>query len=174
MLAAKGYSIWLIPSEKVYDKLSNLIRLLSQQFNSPIFEPHITLISGIEETIETVKLKTKQLSNNCGAFTIEFSHFGFSDEYFKSLYLKVKYSKELFTTYDEANKIFDRLNPLPFQPHLSLFYGSLSQNEKDKIIFENQNLLGISFEVNHLNLYSTKGFSSDWFRIDHFELKMKN
>ncbi len=173
MLTAKGYSIWLMPRGKTYDDLSDLLRRLSRQFNSPTFEPHITLISGLEESIEEVKVKTKQLANNCGSSTIEFSNFGFSGEYFKSLYLNVKYSEELFTAYDETNKIFDRLNPPPFQPHLSLFYGNMNQNEKDKIILENKNLLDISFEVNQLNLYSTKGFSSDWFRIDHFELKMK-
>lgn len=173
MSTAKGYSIWLIPSEEIHDELSGLLHRLSQQFNSPIFEPHITLIPGIEEPIEIIKRKTKQLANNCGYFTIEFSNFGFSDEYFKSLYLNVKYSEELFRAYDEANKIFDRLNSPPFHPHLSLFYGNMNQNEKDKIILENRNLLDISFEVKQLNLYSTKGFSSDWFRIDHSELKTK-
>jgi ABC-type Fe3+-hydroxamate transport system substrate-binding protein len=41
------FSIWLMPENNIYKKLSNLISLLSEEYSCPDFQPHVTLIGKI-------------------------------------------------------------------------------------------------------------------------------
>jgi len=47
MSKAKGYSLWLMPTEEVYDGLNTIISQLSRKYSTQYFKPHVTLIGEI-------------------------------------------------------------------------------------------------------------------------------
>jgi hypothetical protein len=42
-----SYSIWLMPEGDVLDKFSELIMKISDEYNSPEHQPHVTLLGGL-------------------------------------------------------------------------------------------------------------------------------
>ena len=48
------YSIWAIPPDPINSKLRDIIRNLSNDFNGPIFEPHMTILGNIELDLQQI------------------------------------------------------------------------------------------------------------------------
>ena len=60
-------TLWLMPDKETYLKIGQLIAELSSVHNTPSFEPHVTLISGITDDLETALKKTKKLAKENAA-----------------------------------------------------------------------------------------------------------
>lgn len=174
-MKTKGYSIWLIPQDDTFKKLSKLINGLSGKYSSPIFDPHVTLIGGIIGSQDEVIRKTRKLASKVNFYTIELNKVGFLDSYLKSLFLKAKPDKEVLKANRWAKKIFNMKNSEKYLPHLSLMYGDFSENIKKEII---KNYLTDNFKLNFvvdkIHLYQTDGEVEDWKKVAEFELTVSH
>ena len=56
------YTLWLIPDNNTYNKLSDLIVGLSSLHDTPQFEPHVTLLGGIVDPLDIAIEKTEKLA----------------------------------------------------------------------------------------------------------------
>ena len=45
----RTYSIWLMPHGKCANSVSKIINNIGKKYNTPIFEPHVTLIGDCEK-----------------------------------------------------------------------------------------------------------------------------
>ena len=172
MKRKKDFAIWIIPSGEIYEKYHNLIYHLSQKYSTPMFEPHITLLGHVIDSQVGAISKISRLSALTRPFPLRLTSIGYSDEYFRCLFIKTRKSRELAELHSRAKEIFTLLNKRPFIPHLSLVYGNLSSIIREKIVSEIGSEFNIEFEVRSLQLVSAS-ISIDpkeWYRVKEFPL----
>ena len=164
----RGYSIWMIPKNSAYSTLSSIIARISKEHNTPIFRPHITLIGEIKGDETDLAAKTEQLASQISPFTVIPLQINLHNKYYRSLYLKLKETKELIEANQKAQEIFNKKEN--FFPHLSLMYGNIPTLKKLDII-SNLEKINNDISINALYFYSTKGGIENWHEIKKFNLK---
>jgi hypothetical protein len=65
-----SYSLWLMPTGEVRQRLAGTILELSRQYATPAFEPHVTLASGMVGPAREVVAKMRELARRIPPFTI--------------------------------------------------------------------------------------------------------
>jgi len=166
----KDFSIWLMPTGTAYKELLNLISKLSQEYSSPVFQPHVTLIGGLSGKKEEIIFKSSKLASQISPYKIKISKPAYFNEYFRSLFLKVKKTKEVMEANLKAKEIFSYNKKSEYFPHLSLMYGNFSPKIKEKIISE-LGEINLEFKVEELHLFFTAGKPKNWYEIEKFDLK---
>jgi len=170
-MKAKGYSIWLMPTGRVYYQLSELISQLSKKYSTPNFEPHVTLLGNLIGPGEDLISKTLKLVEQLKSFEIKLKKADYFDEYFKCLFIRAGKSKEVIKANNIAREIFNlNLDP-EYMPHLSLMYGNLNPETKEEILADSGKEFDISFEVKSIHLFSTTDAVKDWYRVKELFLK---
>lgn len=164
-MRAKGYSLWLMPTGKVYDKRSNLIKRLAGEHNAPIFEPHVTLISEVMGSENDVLRKVEQLVLGRKSFPITLRTIDYQDFYFRTLFVKADKTEPLQKLHDQACEIFEMKNIPSYMPHLSLLYGNFSQAAKEQIIETIGKNLSARFIVDKIYLFKTDGEVKSWYKV---------
>ena len=165
------YSIWLIPSGGVYNKLHDLIFQLSKKYFPSNFEPHVTLIGGLIGAEENILSKTSQLAAIAKPFAIRLTRVEYLDEERRCLFIKAEETDDLINANLRAREIFNQLQAPKYMPLLSLMYGNFSPEIKEKIIAEMGKNFNINFEVKSFYLFSTYSEPKDWHRVKEFALK---
>ncbi|MDO8516926.1 MAG: hypothetical protein Q7S33_02270 [Nanoarchaeota archaeon] len=180
------YSVWIMPEKKIYDKFSNLIYQLSQKYDFPFFEPHITLIGKLSGEKKDLIEKTSRLTSSVNLETIKLNYIDrVFDDYFRSVFIRAQKTINILDVNIKAKEIFNQGDPkryFPFyQPHLSLAYGNFSPKIKERIvsdILKEFNItsktdfnLDLKFEADKICLYSTEGKVENWYNSGGFSLK---
>lgn len=180
------YSVWVIPEKEIHNRFSDLIHRISKKYDSPFFEPHITLVGKLSGEKNDLIEKTSQLASSTNLKTINLNYLdGVFDDYFHSVFVRAQKTPEILDANAKAKEIFnqeDQKRYFPFyQPHLSLAYGHFSPKIKDEIVSEvlkefditskTDFTLNLEFKVDGISLYSTKGKVEDWYEIKRFSLK---
>jgi 2'-5' RNA ligase len=166
-----SYSIWLMPSGKINDELSEMIAQLSHQFATPLFPPHVTLIGNLNGSETELSLQTQQLAARMASFWVKLTAVDTLDEYFRCLFLRVEETLPLLDANQQARKIFQREQDAKFLPHLSLMYGNFDYETKTKIIASIGREFNQLFSVSQLHLFSTTGEPKVWYRVQNFVLQ---
>lgn len=165
MSSSDKYSLWLRPFGDISFSIQQRIDKLSEKYDTPSFEPHVTLISGIRygET-ELIQL-TETLAGALKPFDLLLTNAGYRDKYYQSLFVHIKKSEELMNAYKTALRLFDYEATEEYIPHLSLMYGNLSQEEKERILSIMGREFHIRFKVQSLLLVNTEGKPHEWKKI---------
>ena len=159
------YSLWLMPTGEVRERLAGTILNLSRQYATPAFEPHVTLASGITGPAGEVASKMRRLAKSVAPFTVRLTKVDGLEEYFRCLFVRVAPTHPIMSANERAREAFHLERQAGFMPHLSLLYGRLPADMKERIIA----LLGpqsrLDFKVSRLHLYLIKGQPAAWRRI---------
>lgn len=169
-MQAHGYSLWLMPEGAVYESLSRLISQLAGEHSTCVFEPHVTLLGQLPETEKEILSKTSQLSTILPPQEIKLTTVDYLDEFFRCLFIRAEESGWILDVNRKAREIFGRTNDPPFMPHLSLVYGNLSSEVKERIISEIGKGLDFTFPAASLHLFATEGDPDQWRRVQEFPL----
>lgn len=163
------YSLWLRPFGNAAYQLQHQIEELSNQYDTPVFEPHVTLLGGLRFGETELTHLTETLAASLHPFEIALTRAGYMDTYYQSLFVHVKKSEALMNARETAEKLFGREPEEEYVPHLSLLYGDLSRNEKERIL----NVIGrkfhIQFSVHNVLLINTTGKPEEWEKIHSSE-----
>ena len=144
-----SYALWIVPEGAAYNLTDGYITRLSQTYNLPKFEPHVTLLGGIRAP-DTSALRT--LTRGLPPFRIRLAHQPqYLDEYFRCLFLKAHETPALMETFAQASRLFGYQSK-PYFPHLSLAYGNLPLETKHEMIRGLGEIPEIEFEARHLSL----------------------
>jgi len=163
-----SYSIWFMPEGNAYVQLKSAINSLSTDFGGPTFEPHVTLVSSFLGSEEKLLQGIKMIAKKIEPFEIFFGGITYLDKFFRSLFLKVKFSLKLQKARDIA---CDELsyNNNNFMPHSSLAYGDYNNKEKEKMI-SIINSIPNHFFVNKIFLAHNDEINLKWKVIQGFPL----
>jgi len=171
MTKARGFSLWLMPSREVRDRLSGIISQLSEEYSTPQFEPHVTLLGSLMQPHEEVLSRTSQLATLIQPYEITLTAVGCLEAYFRCLFIKVRETGQVMEANLRAREIFSRQQDPEYLPHLSLMYGSFPVRLKEEIIAQIGSEFGLTFEVRSIHLCSTNGEPRDWYQVEEFALK---
>lgn len=156
------YSLWLRPFGDIAFSLEQRIRKLSEKYGTPRFKPHVTLLGSIEKGKTELIQLTDTLASSLSPFEIVLTKAGYSDSFYQSLFVKVEPGEELLTARQRAEKLFGYDSEASYLPHLSLLYGDLEREEKERIL----NVMGrefhLRFPINSLLLIRTDGLPDKW------------
>jgi len=165
-----GISLWLVPAAEDREKLQSVISKVSSKHSSPTFEPHITLVSLPSDSDSSIPHL-----NNLTSFEVTFLPIAAGHTFFQSVLIPIPASPELL---DLRVSTCDALK-VPFQPyfpHFSLYYGDVSNEEREAIIAElhtdgtaqigtdgNTRVAGIQgFRVDELWVVRCEGRPEEW------------
>lgn len=134
-----AYSVWLLPNSNDQEKLRKTIEKLCSTYKAPLFLPHLTILGNTGTSLERAISITKKTSRSLGPIKGTTLNIAESDYFFKTVFVRFKKDKEILNIHKTFNKEFDKhvnTNTADFDPHLSLIYKEMSQNERLRIISE--------------------------------------
>jgi len=171
MTSSTGFSLWLQPTGQAHNRLANIIKELSKQYHTPVFEPHVTLLGGLIGNQETLAARTVQLAKSAQPNIVILTTVDYLDEYFRCLFAVVEKTDWLTNLNAKARKLFHCEDAPEFMPHLSLMYGNFSPTTKQRIIVELGSTLDTRFQVASVQLWSTNGAPQEWYQVQEFSLE---
>jgi 2'-5' RNA ligase len=163
-----GYHLFLEPEGQLRDILTQQIVHLAEQFHGPVFPPHVTLLGPIERVEAEVIQLAQALAAETHPFTLTLGDWGREPVFFRSLYARIEDSVPLQSCHDRAKELFTRENEPFYAPHLSIFYGLPSDEERRALIQEISYPRGVSFVADRIHIYKTEGRADAWKLIDTF------
>ncbi len=175
---ASGYSLWLVPEGVVLEYLQGIILDLSMKYETPMFEPHVTLIGEMNCGLGEASEYASQIARRLRPFYVELGMPCRGDTYFKALFAEIKETPELM----EANKIAQEVcgTKQAYKPHLSLLYSLLHGDLDEEVLrgtlhyLRNKFQSGGGFPVTTLFLYQTEGEPWHWHRIAGIKIRTNN
>ncbi len=140
--------------------------MLAEKYGGAKFEPHATLLARIPKADEAeLVVKTKKLASMMEPFEIEPKEICAEDAYFRALYCKAEYSAVLKEYHQKALEMFGVQDVNTYMPHVSLYYGNVSQSIKDEMIKLLSLPASMKFLADKVYLYRTEGEAEDWIRV---------
>ena len=170
MYQNETYYLWLTPEETMAETFRVVIRRLSREYKSRLFQPHVTLASGIRGQEKDLISKTYNLASKISGFTVQPKEFAYRDEFYRAFFIAIKPEKQLLEANLVARQIFDLSEHNDYMPHLSLFYGNLPVREKDKIKQQLDVKLLRPFKLANLVLFCTDFQTDDWYPVESVKL----
>ncbi len=171
---AAGHSLWLVPPEPEREQLSVLIRELSTSFGTPVFEPHLTLLGGLEDSLDDLWSRAEQLALTLAPFQVHVEGVETGEDYFQSLFVRVKITSELRQAELRARQKFGSKRTAPFVPHVSLLYGTIAADAKARVRSEFASRLPKRFSLDRLCLVSTEGPPEAWAQVGETRIVAPN
>lgn len=166
----KLYHLWLKPETTAHVELSELIRQLSQTYNTRLFDPHVTLLGNITGSEADLITKTAEVSKQVSRITATIERAAYLNEFYRSLFLLVKPTAELINANTYAKQAFRSLLNESFMPHLSLLYGNIPVDEKETIIKKLNSRLFTPFYLDKIVLFCTSNDPVKWYPVQSFPL----
>ncbi|MDT7044221.1 2'-5' RNA ligase family protein [Candidatus Nitronereus thalassa] len=166
------YYLWLTPEGEAGHLLAQVIRQLSQQYQGPCFDPHITLLGELLGDESLFSERANLLGKKLCPISIELQGPAFEDEYFRCLYFKVRKNSEILDAREQGIDFFCQKLPLPFNPHVSVLYGLFPARVKEEIIAALPSDLPKKFIVEELKLVRAESLNpQDWYPVETIRLQ---
>ena len=156
------YSLWLMPEGRIAERLQTLITNLSNQYKTPDFPPHVTLIGALNLPEAKAVAKTAQVAERIDPFEIQLGELAHLDQYFRCVFVKAKKTEALMNANSTAREVFRQRTDEEYLPHLSLIYGALNAHARQRVIQDMGDELSITFSVTEIHLYYTGGSPTLW------------
>ena len=121
---------WLIPTKPQRDFFSEAIRILSEQFNAPSFEPHLTIIVTPEIGLSPRKI-LKQIRTS--PISLEVRGIGFSSKFTKTLFIRFTSNKSLAKLVVDLARETQSPAKSAHDPHVSLIYKKMPTSRKKEL-----------------------------------------
>lgn len=125
------FAVWLVPDDPTAKRLRAYIHFLAGLTDSPIFEPHITLVSGTCDEPAILKRKQDVIVANFSRLALTMAEIRSDTPYFQSVYFTLCPSDELQRL---QRFCADRLGiKRAWFPHLSLLYSDAPLAAKQRL-----------------------------------------
>ena len=130
----KAYWIWGQFSIKDTLYLNSIKDNVQIFLESPKFDIHLTICGPYEKLGCDFLNNLKNLSNKNQSIILNLEKFDFSDEKFKSFFIKTNKSIELNNLRNNIYKLSKFASKNDYDPHISLAYGNHKKYQKDLLI----------------------------------------
>ncbi len=166
------YFLWLSSVGESHDRLAQLIHQLSEHYQGPKFEPHITLLGGVEGEAAGIGEKIRRLGNTLCPLAVDLQWPAYEEEYFRCLYFPVQATPAILDAHEQAKVILGKSSDSPFSPHVSLLYGVFPISVKQEIIATFPSDLPRQFLVSELKLIRVESLNPrDWHLVETVPLQ---
>ncbi|KAB5520896.1 hypothetical protein DKX38_025215 [Salix brachista] len=154
------YSVWAIPPEDVRERLKKLMGGLRSEFGGPeIFQPHITVVGAISLTEQDALEKFRSACEGLKAYQARTDRIVTGAFPSQCLYLLFQSTPEVMDASAHCCRHFGYKRSNQYMPHLSLLYGTLTNEEKkkakEKTHVLDESIDGLNFQIGRLALWIT-------------------
>jgi 2'-5' RNA ligase len=156
------YALWLLLPGEARERYAALIELLARQYATPRFEPHITLLGDLTGEEAALAEQTRALARELEPFELRLLEAGYEDETYRCLYIYTAVSRALEYARERARERFGRRIETGFVPHLSLVYGALDEDEKERILDRIGRYFDETVTIREIALYAIEGRPEQW------------
>ncbi|MGM0738687.1 MAG: 2'-5' RNA ligase family protein, partial [Bacteroidota bacterium] len=118
------HALWLKPESEVRDILKRTIDTLADEYDTPRFEPHITIASGIKGDPDDLHQRLEKIARNTDPMTLYLKETDFRDAFYRSLFVHIAPNDTLLALRERSLREF-HLEHEPYMPHISLMYGEM-------------------------------------------------
>jgi len=133
-MTAEYHSIWLMPRTEDEQRFSAIVRNLAKRFDSPDFQPHLTLVEDMPRPCDELKPLLERLTEGMTSFSAPVEAVEESPLYYRSFYARFPITGPLKTLKEKAVGLFGVGSIETFMPHISLAYGVPESSEKTAAI----------------------------------------
>ena len=157
------FHLWLAPAGAMYERLGGVLSELSARYESPQFDPHLTLLGRLEGEEGALVDRAHQLARVLHPFEIRLKEPSYEAQHFRCLFLPAEPSPSILDAHQRATQIFNAQPTSAFDPHVSLLYGLFPERVKREIIDALPPDLPGSFPVSRLQLIRADSTNpQDW------------
>jgi hypothetical protein len=124
------FAVWLTPAPSDRRWLSKVILDYATEYNSPVFEPHVTVYSGLYSPEDQLETAMAQAVEPLKPLTLQILGLNYTPDFFKTGFIAFSPSDGLTQL---SHQIRDHLhNPMDYvlEPHLSLIYKDIPVEQK--------------------------------------------
>ena len=116
---------WLMPSEPARGSFQQIINDLARRYDAPVFEPHVTIHVGADQT-DAADKALRDAANECKPIGLTPLGIDQSDEFIKTLFVQFAMSAELSKINSIIREAANDSSQYELKPHLSLLYKNLA------------------------------------------------
>jgi 2'-5' RNA ligase len=116
---------WLIPAEPVHRFFQDLINDLARRYDTPVFEPHVTIYVGADST-DAVDTTLSKVARDCEPIVLQALEVSHSDKFIKTLFVEFGLNAKLRQLNQVIRNAAQDLSDYDLKPHLSLIYKRMS------------------------------------------------
>lgn len=166
-----GCSLWLLLPSPIRLQLGKVIEDLSASYDSPKFDPHITLVGSLIESKEKIIGAASALFADLPPLPIQLAGFGYAEPWSRCLYIEVVKTPDLMQAYERTSRYLPYGRNAPYHPHISLLYGTYSLEVKTRILATLAQWAGTTFTVDTAAVVSTDGAPQSWHYLGSHSLR---
>lgn len=167
------YSVWLVPDRgsEAYQQLKETIEEYAQlDEDAPEFEPHITVVGGIQGIESVLEEGVQSLAEGQAVFDVKFTRTQCSTTRHQCVFLLVEPTAEVLSLHQESVEVFD-VDDGMYVPHLSLIYSDMDVEERlDLAELIDMSAFPSTVQVGELVLVKTTGPVSKWETVARYNL----
>ncbi len=167
------YSLWLVPERgtPAYRRLDDLISDRSRSYpDAPDFDPHVTLLGGIDADEGGVSERTQALVRGCDPFDLDFVDVSCSTTTHQCVFLLMAPSVVLLELRRDASAAFERDERM-YVPHLSLVYSDMGPKERIRVVESTDvESLPDGVRIDTVELVDTGGPVAEWRTVSAYAL----
>ena len=161
----RTYSLWLVPGEETTARrqLQSTITELAERYeDAPVFEPHVTVIGGIDGERTALAETTRTLAARTAPLELAFEGVRWSTTRHQCVFLSVEPTLELLDLRRSTREAIGG-SAAAYHPHLSLVYSEMDLPERRDVAqsIDTAALPG-SITSQALALVDTTGAESEW------------
>ena len=162
-------TLWAIPKKEEVTLFLEAKRLIDNKLNGPSFPIHMTLAGQFDLNSSKAKNLEEEITNRISPIEISYKGYGMKDYFFQAFYVKVDLKQDLQSI---RSKICDivKIEDEEFMPHLSLYYGKKTFEEKQFLLTELPEIEG-SFTAETFYLVSFDPKNIEWKILNSIHLK---
>ncbi|KAJ6371565.1 hypothetical protein OIU77_001970 [Salix suchowensis] len=153
------YSVWAIPPEAVGEKLKSLMGALRSEFGGPEIPPHITVVGATSLTEQDAVEKFRSACEGLKAYHAMADLVIAGAFPSQCLYLLFHSTPEVMDASAHCCRYFGYTRSNRYMPHLSLLYGTLTKDEKnkarEKAYVLDESIDSLIFQISRLALWKT-------------------
>jgi len=144
-------SLWIRPTDPALGQLAYAMSRARERCGGPEFEPHVTVVSGIELPAGEAKRRLERLADGFLPFSVHLSGLDWYSDRYRCFFARVETGPELLSLHRRAQDVFEVRNREAYEPHLSLAYGDVTVDRKRELAGELGGL-DVSFQAEALCL----------------------
>jgi 2'-5' RNA ligase len=159
-----------MPEGAARESVAALVQGLADRLQTTPFVPHVTLLPGLDGSVEGVLEGARVLAAGLGPIDVQPVGVDGSAQHFRCLFFRMAGSPALREAHARAALGFGRSPDPAFDPHLSLVYGSLDAAERAELTRRLGPRLPGPFVTRRLHVWRTHGTVGEWRELAAFPL----
>ena len=161
----RTYSLWLVPGAETAARRqfrATITELAERHEDAPVFEPHVTVVGGIDSERTALEETTRTLAARTAPLELAFESVRWSTTRHQCVFLAVEPTLELLDLRRSAREAIGESTGA-YHPHLSLVYSAMDLTERRDVAqsIDTRALPG-SMTCQALVLVDTTGPESEW------------